>query len=124
MLLSEKVPNSPDYSVRALQEQAAALAYVWPKIRRLDTIEGFQFHNWIDNRREGGLRIGLRRFPDDADDPFGRKPIWHVYRALDTPDESKATAFALPIIGVKDWPEVPYREPIENGPASGAARGN
>jgi hypothetical protein len=110
--LTEQGPNSPDYSERALQEQAAAMAYLWPKLRRLDAIEGFQYHNWVDNRREGGLRIGLRRFPDDADDPLGAKPIWHVYRALDTPDEARVTAFALPLIGIRDWSEVLHLAPI------------
>ena len=110
--LTEQGPNSPDYSESALQEQAAAMAYLWPKLRRLDAIEGFQFHNWVDNRREGGLRIGLRRFPDDADDPLGAKPVWHVYRALDTPDEARATAFALPLIGIREWSEVLHLGPI------------
>ena len=110
--LTEQGPNSPDYSERALQEQAAAIAYLWPKLRRLDAIEGFQFHNWVDNRREGGLRIGLRRFPDDPDDPLGAKPVWHVYRALDTPDEARATAFALLLIGINDWSEVLHLGPI------------
>lgn len=110
--LTEQGPNSPDYSPRALEEQAAAMAFLWQKIRRLDAIEGFQFHNWADNRREGGLRIGLRRFSDDTDSPLGPKPIWHVYRALDTSEEEKATAFALPLIGLKDWSEAPYRGPI------------
>jgi len=114
--LTEQGPNSPDYSPRALQEQAASLAYLWQKLRPLDAIEGFQFHNWTDNRREGGLRIGLRRFPDDADEPLGPKPVWHVYRALDTADEARAIAFALPLIGLKDWSEVPYREPIPAAP--------
>ena len=114
--LSEQGPNSPDYSPRALAEQAASLAYVWQKVRALDAIEGFQYHNWVDNRKEGGLRIGLRRFPDDPDDPLGRKPIWEVYRALDTPEEAAATAFALPIIGLKDWSEALYRGAITGSP--------
>ncbi len=114
--LTEQGPNSPDYSPRALAEQAASMAYMWKKIRELDVIEGFQFHNWIDNRREGGLRIGLRRFPDDEEDPLGPKPVWHVYRALGTPEEDAACAFALPIIGVKDWSEVPYRGAITGEP--------
>ena len=112
MHLSEQGPNSPDYSPRALAEQAASMAYVWQKIRALDAIEGFQFHNWVDNRRAGGLRIGLRRFPDDADEPLGAKPVWHVYRALGTPEEEEACAFALPIIGIKKWSEVIHLEPI------------
>jgi hypothetical protein len=114
--LSEQGPNSRDYSPQALEEQAAAMAYVWKKIRRLDAIQGFQYHNWVDNRREGGLRIGLRRFPDDADDPLGPKPVWHVYRALDTEAEEAACAFALPLIGLPDWHGVPYRTPIGPSP--------
>jgi hypothetical protein len=114
--LTEQGPNSRDYSATALAEQAASMAYVWQKIRALDAIEGFQFHNWIDNRKEGGLRIGLRRFPDDPDEPLGAKPVWHVYRALDTPDEAAACAFALPIVGVQQWSDVVYRGPITGVP--------
>jgi hypothetical protein len=28
---------------------------------------------------------------------------------LDTPEEEAATAFALPVIGIADWNDVPYR---------------
>ncbi len=101
--LSELGANSSDYGAAALAEQAAAVAYVWKKIAPLSTILGFDYHNWRDNRGEGGLRIGLRRFPDDPEDPSGAKPAWYVYRALGTPDEDRATAFALPIIGAKSW---------------------
>jgi len=114
--LTEQGPNARDYSPAALAEQAASMAYVWQKVRALDAIQGFQFHNWIDNRREGGLRIGLRRFPDDAEEPLGKKPVWHVYRALDTPDEAAATAFALPLIGINQWSDVLYRGPITGEP--------
>lgn len=110
--LSEQGPNSPDYSEKSLTEQAAAMAYVWKKLARLDSIQGFQFHNWIDNRSEGGLRIGLRRFPDDPEQPLGAKPVWHVYKALETPDEDRACAFALPVIGLKTWDEAIHRGPI------------
>lgn len=110
--LSEQGPNSPDYSEKSLTEQAAAMAYVWKKIARLDSILGFQYHNWVDNRHEGGLRIGLRRFPDDQEKPLGTKPVWDVYKALGTPDEDAACAFALPVIGLKNWDEAVHRGPI------------
>jgi hypothetical protein len=111
--LSEQGPNSPDYGEKSLREQAAALAYVWRKLKSLDAIEVFHYHNWVDNRGEGGLRIGLRRFPDDPDDPLGRKPVWHVFRALDTPAEDEATEFAKELIGIKNWADVPYRGEIK-----------
>ncbi|MHB8955579.1 MAG: DUF5722 domain-containing protein [Pirellulaceae bacterium] len=110
--LTEQGPNSPDYSETSLNEQAAAMAYLWVKLERLDSITMFHYHNWVDNRGEGGLRIGLRRFPDDQDDPLGRKPIWHVFRALDSPDQARATEFAKEIIGIRNWSEVPYRGEI------------
>ena len=108
--LTEQGLNSRDYSEAALRNQAAGMAYAWNKYKDLDSIEVFHYHNWVDNRGEGGLRIGLRRFPDDKDEPLGKKPIWFVYRALGTPNEAAATAFALPLIGIKDWPEIRHSE--------------
>jgi hypothetical protein len=104
--LSEQGPNSRDYSAQALAEQAAAMAYVWKKIGVLSSIEAFEYHNWIDNRGEGGLRIGLRRFPDDPESPLGAKPVWQLYRALATPGEDAACEFAKAIIGISSWDEV------------------
>ena len=106
--LTEQGLNSPDYADASLQNQAAGMAYAWNKLKRLDSIEMFDYHNWVDNRGEGGLRIGLRRFPDDKEDPLGRKPIWTVYRSLGTDSEDAATGFALPLIGIKSWEEVHY----------------
>ncbi len=111
--LTEQGLNSPDYGEKSLQDQAAGMAYAWKKYKNLSTIEVFDYHNWIDNRGEGGLRIGLRRFPDDKDEPLGKKPIWFVYQAMGTDKEEAALAFAKPIIGIKDWDEVRYRDVIK-----------
>jgi hypothetical protein len=110
IFLTEQGFNSKDYSDEQLQLQAAAMAYAWQKLADLAEIDGFHYHNWIDNRGEGGLRIGLRKFPDDADDPLGKKPIWQVYQALGTQREADACRFALPIVGVENWAD-------ENGPS-------
>jgi hypothetical protein len=110
--LTEQGFNSQDYSDGALRQQAAAMAYAWKKVAALPEIQSVEYHNWIDNRDEGGLRIGLRRFPDDADDPGGKKPIWDVFRALAAPDEERVCAFALPKVGVETWNEVIYRGAI------------
>jgi hypothetical protein len=111
--LSEQGLNSRDYSATSLRDQAAGLAYTWNKLKNLQSIEVFHYHNWVDNRGEGGLRIGLRRFPDDKDEPHGRKPIWDVYAALDTPKEEQATAFAKPVIGITNWSDIRYRGEIK-----------
>ncbi len=111
--LTEQGLNSPDYSETALRDQAAGMAYTWAKVKACPSIAAFDYHNWVDNRHEGGLRLGLRRFPDDPDQPLGRKPIWYVYQALDTDREAAATAFALPVIGLTDWSEAIWRDPID-----------
>nr|CAA9267321.1 hypothetical protein AVDCRST_MAG63-2817 [uncultured Armatimonadetes bacterium] len=110
--LTEQGLNSPDYSEKSLRDQAAGMAYAWNKIKGLDTIEVFDYHNWVDNRGEGGLRIGLRRFPDDKDDPLGKKPIWFLFQALGTDNEEKSAAFAKSVIGIRDWSEIRHRGPI------------
>lgn len=104
--LSENGFNSRDYSEKELTDQAAGMAYAWNKIRNLDSIEVWHYHNWIDNRNEGGLRIGLRKFPDEPGDPFGRKPIWHLYQALGTPAEDPVSKPYLETIGIPSWEDV------------------
>jgi hypothetical protein len=104
--LTEQGLNSPDYGEKFLREQAAGMAYAWSKFARLDSIEAFQYHAWIDNRAEFGLRIGLRRFPDDPDDPWGKKPIWYVYQAMGTPREASVFEPYKAVVGVKDWSDV------------------
>lgn len=111
--LTEQGLNSPDYSEKTLAEQAAGMAYAWKKIESLPTVTAFQYHLWADDRSEGGLRLGLRKFRDDAGDPLGIKPIWHLYQAIGTPEWEKASAFALPILGIKSWEEVPHRGEIQ-----------
>jgi hypothetical protein len=109
--LSEQGPNSPDYSAESLRNQAACMAWAWKKIKTLDTIEAFQYHNWIDNPHEGGLRLGLRKFSDSTHhcEP---KPVWYVYQALETPREDTACEFAKSIIGIRNWTEARHRGPI------------
>ncbi|MBC8136225.1 MAG: hypothetical protein H8F28_10090 [Fibrella sp.] len=104
--LSEQGLNSRDYGETALRDQAAGMAYTWNKFKDLATIEVFHYHNWVDNRGEGGLRIGLRKFPDEPGDPLGRKPIWFVYQSLGTVQEAVVTAPYKSVVGVREWGEV------------------
>jgi hypothetical protein len=106
--LSENGTNSRTYSEKDLAEQAAGAAYAWKKLKYLNGIDAMQWHNWIDNRYEFGLRLGLRRFPDDEEDPGGRKPVWFVYQAADTDQEDMVFEKYKPIIGIQRWDEVYY----------------
>ncbi len=110
--LSENGFNSPDYSPKSLEDQAAGMALAWKKISALSSIQSWQYHNWIDNRGEGGLRIGLRKFPDEPGDPLGKKPIWFLYQALGTPREDELAKPYLKTIGIASWNEIIHREPI------------
>ncbi len=106
--LSENGFNSPDYTPQSLQDQAAGMAMAWKKIENLPSIVAWQYHNWIDNRAEGNLRIGLRRFKDASQQPLGKKPIWELYKALATDSEDEAAAPYLKTIGVNSWDEVKF----------------
>lgn len=111
--LTEQGLNSRDYSEQAQAEQAAGLAYAWKKIEPLTTITAFQYHLWADERSEGGLRLGLRKFADDPQSPQGKKPIWRLFQAIGTREEEPASRFAMPIVGVRDWSEVHYTGEIK-----------
>ncbi|MEA5080271.1 MAG: DUF5722 domain-containing protein [Dysgonamonadaceae bacterium] len=104
--LSENGTNSRTYENKDLMEQAAGFAYAWKKISVLDGIDAIQWHNWIDNRVEYGLRIGLRKFPDDATDPAGRKPVWYAYQAAGTDQEDNVFEPYKSIIGISSWSEI------------------
>ena len=101
--LSEAGTNSPTYAEADLRNQCAGFAYGWKKIAALPGIDGIQWHNWFDHRNEGTLRIGLRRYPDDAEDPGGKKPIWETYRDAGTDREEESFAPFLSVIGIPDW---------------------
>lgn len=104
--LSENGTNSRSYSEQDLAEQAAGFAYAWKKMKHLDGIDAFQWHNWMDARGEFGLRIGLRKYPDDETDPAGKKPVWYLFQAADTPWEDKVFEPYKSIIGISDWSEI------------------
>ncbi|MES2660691.1 MAG: DUF5722 domain-containing protein [Verrucomicrobiota bacterium] len=110
--LSENGFNSKDYSSKQLEDQAAGMALAWKKMEKLSSIESWQYHNWIDNRGEGGLKIGLRKFPDEVGDPLGKKPIWFLYQALGTPKEDEMAAPYLKTIGINSWDEVIHKKAI------------
>lgn len=112
LYLSEQNPNSKDYSEEALQEQAAGMAYALKKLESCTGIDAYQMHGWFDQRGEGGLRIGVRRFPDDETDPSGRKPAWFVFQAFGTDKEDEVFEFAKKIIGIDSWDQVMYKQPI------------
>jgi len=104
--LSENGTNSRTYGEQDLKEQAAGFVYAWKKMKSLDGIDAIQWHNWIDNRAEDGLMIGLRRFPDDQAEPGGRKPVWYAYQAAGTSQEDTVFEPYKSVIGIQNWSEI------------------
>lgn len=107
--LSENGTNSRTYSEKDLKEQAAGFAYAWKKLSELDGIDAIQWHNWIDNRDEFGLKIGLRKFTDDETDPGGIKPVWYAYQAAGTENEDEVFDQYKSTIGINDWSEILHK---------------
>jgi hypothetical protein len=98
------LPDRPE----GLAEQAAAYAYAWEKVVRLgDSIDAFHYHRHVDHSLENGLRFGLwSNKPGSIADPDQKRPIWHLFKAADTP-EWKATAEPyLKTCGLKSWDEL------------------
>ena len=106
LLLSEQNPNSVDYTERGQDEQAACLAYAMKKVAACPGIDAYVAHSWHDEYFEGGLKTGLRKYPEDPDDPYGKKRSWFVFRDAGTDRENETFAFAKSIIEIDDWNEI------------------
>lgn len=105
LFFSEQGTNSPTYSASDLTLQAAGAAWMWKKVKSLPGIDAMQWHNWMDNKAEDGLRIGLRAFQDESAGykPFDKKPVWYVWQAAGTPQEDKVFMPYLKVLGLNDW---------------------
>ena len=106
LFLSENGTNSPSYSEEDLRDQAAGACWAWKKVEALEGIDAIQWHAWIDDRGEFGLRIGMRRYPNDETFPGGEKPVWYVWKAAGTDREDEVFAPYLEVMGLKDWNEI------------------
>ncbi|AMV30954.1 hypothetical protein VN12_02485 [Pirellula sp. SH-Sr6A] len=109
--LSENGFNSRSYSDSDLANQAAGMALAWHKIQRLPAIQVWHYHNWVDHPDEGGLKIGLRKLPNDPEGPLGKKPIWHLYRSLGTDTQENVSMPYLKVIGLSSWDEAVHPFP-------------
>jgi hypothetical protein len=98
------VTKRPD----ALAEQAAAYAYAWEKVARLDgAVDAFLYHRHVDHAMEGGLRFGLwSNKPGTISEPDQKRPIWQLVKAADTPAWKAAAEPYLKTCGLKSWDEL------------------
>lgn len=107
VILSEQGFHTPE-GEDGERIQAAAYCYAWKRVEGLPGIDSFILHRHVDHSHEGGLRLGLwSRRPGSIADPERKKPIYEVFRLADTPEWERAFQFALPIIGIGSWTELP-----------------
>ena len=106
LFLSEQGTNSPSYSQTDLALQAAGGAWAWKKISKLDGIDAIQWHNWADNKAEGGLRIGLRTFAEGSVSNLTPKPVWYVWKAAGTAEEDSVFDQYKTTLGISDWDSI------------------
>ena len=106
LFLSEQGTNSPSYSESDLALQAAGGAWGWKKVSKLDGIDAIQWHNWADNKAEGGLRIGLRTFAEGSVSDLTPKPVWYVWKAAGTAEEDSVFDQYKTTLGISDWDSI------------------
>ena len=104
--LSEQGTNSPSYSESDLALQAAGGSWAWKKVSKLDGIDAIQWHNWADNKAEGGLRIGLRTFDEGSVQSMTPKPVWYVWKAAGTAEEDTVLDQYKTTLGIIDWDSI------------------
>ncbi len=91
----------------ALQAQAASYVYAYYKAESLPMVESLIYLRQVDNSGEAGLYFGLwSNVEGTVNQPAEKKPIYEVFRAIDTNSSVAAAQFALSLLGVADWTEV------------------
>ena len=101
VILSEQgfhTPEGPEGEI----VQAAAYCYAYKLVEANDAIDAFILHRHVDHPHEGGLLLGLRRYSNTNERP--KKRIYECFRLADTQEWETAFEFALPVVGLQQWP--------------------
>jgi hypothetical protein len=105
--LSEQGFNSGNTGEAELL-QAAAYCYAYKKVEYLEGVDAFIYHRHVDNIGEGDAHFGLwRRQPNSNGTPADIKLIYDAFKYADTPDWRFHFDFALPILGLARWDDLP-----------------
>jgi hypothetical protein len=89
--------------------QAAAMAYSYYLAEFNPMIDAFILSRHVDNVVEttDGLNLGLwTNVPGKIEKAYQKKYAWNVYKYMDTPNSTKATKFALKVIGTSSWKKI------------------
>lgn len=115
VVLSEQGSNSRDHSEKSYRDQAAGLVYTWLKFEKLDIIESYVHHRWMDVRpgEEGGLLLGFWTNLPDEEPRHRKKPAWEIYQMLGTAQQQDAIDYARDVIPARYFEGIPHRGTIE-----------
>ncbi len=115
IVLSEQGSNSRDHTEESYRDQAAGLVYTWLKFEKLDIIESYVHHRWMDARpgEEGGLLLGFWTNLPDHEPRHRKKPAWEMYRLLGTDRQQEAVDVAKRVIPAEYFENIPYTGPID-----------
>ncbi|WP_206028734.1 DUF5722 domain-containing protein [Thalassoroseus pseudoceratinae] len=103
IILSEQGFHTPP-GLEGQRLQAAAYCYAYRKVAAMDDIDAFILHRHVDHPHEGGLNLGLRSYDPNNPQLRPKKLIYNVFRDADRDNWRASFEFALPIVGLKDWP--------------------
>lgn len=107
VILSEQGFHSPA-TEDGQRLQAAGFCYAWMRVQQLEGVDAFILHRHVDHAHEGGLNLGLwTRKTDSIATPDQKKMIYDVFRTADTSDRQSTFQFALPVIGIRSWQDLP-----------------
>ena len=114
IVLSEQGSNSRDHSPASYRDQAAGLAWTWLKFEKLDTIESYVHHRWMDAKPggEGGLLLGFWTNLPGENPRHRKKPAWEIYRQLGSREHHKAINYVKSVIPAEYFRNIPYTGPI------------
>lgn len=101
-LTEEGLNTRPEQPYTGTQSKYAyVLAYL--KLRKLDTVDIFQYYPYMDNPWEFGLNLGLRHFGHYTETqgqvPGDPKPVYYAIQAMDSPAEEAIVEEARQYIG-------------------------
>jgi hypothetical protein len=108
IMLSEQGFHTPD-GTNGETLQAAAYAYAWHRANSIPEIDAFILHRHVDHPGEGGLKLGLWRRDESnpsSTKPVAKKEIHDVFLNADGPRWRESFAFALPVIGIRNWEDL------------------
>lgn len=109
ILIAEFGISADPSDTAALDKQAAAFAYSYYKAAALDGIEAVIYCRQVDNRLENGVYFGLCTYGSKESEAYGeRKPVYDVFRYIDTQRTLEFSEKYLSDLGVTSWNSLIY----------------